>query len=45
MKQAPGPDLVELLPGNAVTYTAHFEHVTAALRIKAKPVVSPFPVG
>lgn len=45
MKQAPGENIVELLPGNAVTFKAHFEHVTAALRVTAKPIVTPFPVG
>ena len=38
-------DLTEILPGNAVTITTHFAHVTAALRVTTDIKLTPFQVG
>jgi hypothetical protein len=45
MKQAVGKDIVELLPGNSLTFSVHFKQVTAAVRLTAQIVVTPFPAG
>ena len=45
MKQSAMKDTLELLPGNEVAMQAHFDHVTAAMRLEGQVVVNPFPVG
>jgi len=45
MKKAVPADLSEVLPGNSVTVHAHFDGVTAAVRLTAKATLTRFPVG